>query len=458
MAPPHAVDPIPPTDPTPSNLTMQPHETREEIGTREPKEGAPAATTKPLPQDLTTSSNKITEFTTTITISLPPLQTTDVATSSSTSPRPSLARASTEPGSPTSPASAPSPTGSLSHLNSLPLRPRNRSPYARPHLRSRSTASPFSAPSMIRAHTSPSSESFPFPGGATSPLGRPASPLTTAARRASPLRRPIDETSFSGVDIDQTIAENSELNLTPRPPPPAVGTSAYATAGDLDSPGAPLTPSSPYAHSTFPRASARRRPSSPLHHLLPSPFTPSSAGSANPHYPAALPSVATLQHSTSTPALRSVSTPTGTTLSTNGVGGGGNGGSSSSRYNEAPPAAMAYALSISTSGGSSVPSTPTSFRSRSPSISSLETIPDSPDAEREAVVAAERDADASKKLRAEASESAGTGNRRGSFEGSRGRGLVREGGGTAAGRERKRWSVCGAERRGDLDLETIWED
>ena len=30
----------------------------------------------------------------------------------------------------------------------------------------------------------------------------------------------------------------------------------------------------------------------------------------------------------------------------------------------------------------------------------------------------------------------------------------------AAGRgdKRKRWSVCGAERRGDLDLETIWED
>ena len=24
--------------------------------------------------------------------------------------------------------------------------------------------------------------------------------------------------------------------------------------------------------------------------------------------------------------------------------------------------------------------------------------------------------------------------------------------------KRKRWSVCGAERRGDLDLETIWED
>ncbi|KAK4977422.1 hypothetical protein LTR28_006933 [Elasticomyces elasticus] len=24
--------------------------------------------------------------------------------------------------------------------------------------------------------------------------------------------------------------------------------------------------------------------------------------------------------------------------------------------------------------------------------------------------------------------------------------------------ERKRWSICGGERRGDLDLETIWED
>jgi len=24
--------------------------------------------------------------------------------------------------------------------------------------------------------------------------------------------------------------------------------------------------------------------------------------------------------------------------------------------------------------------------------------------------------------------------------------------------KRKRWSVCGAERRGDIDLETIWED
>ncbi len=26
------------------------------------------------------------------------------------------------------------------------------------------------------------------------------------------------------------------------------------------------------------------------------------------------------------------------------------------------------------------------------------------------------------------------------------------------GNKRKRWSVCGAERRGDFEMETIWED
>lgn len=99
---------------------------------------------------------------------------------------------------------------------------------------------------------------------------------------------------------------------------------------------------------------------------------------------------------------------------------------------------------------SSVPSTPTSARSRSPSISSLETIPDSPDAE-EAALEAERiaqlkaDADA-----ADGGESKGRG---GLDTPVRGRTL-----GFGSRDKRKRWSVCGAERRGDLDLETIWED
>lgn len=120
-----------------------------------------------------------------------------------------------------------------------------------------------------------------------------------------------------------------------------------------------------------------------------------------------------------------------------------------------------------------MPSTPTSLRSRSPSISSLETIPDSPDAE-EAALEAEHVA----RLKAAADRESDQG---GSDEGGCGEGrevggvrrrpnvgggLFGTGGfpagamGYVGGRadKRKRWSVCGAERRGDLDLETIWED
>ncbi|WYZ34395.1 hypothetical protein EsH8_I_000671 [Colletotrichum jinshuiense] len=102
---------------------------------------------------------------------------------------------------------------------------------------------------------------------------------------------------------------------------------------------------------------------------------------------------------------------------------------------------------------SSVPSTPTSTRSRSPSISSLETIPDSPDAE-EAAMEAERIAQL--KAAAEAAEGGDASESKGrsSLDApSRGRTL-----GFGSRDKRKRWSVCGAERRQDLDLETIWED
>ncbi len=110
-----------------------------------------------------------------------------------------------------------------------------------------------------------------------------------------------------------------------------------------------------------------------------------------------------------------------------------------------------------------MPSTPTSFRSRSPSISSLETIPDSPDAE-EAALEIEKLA----RLKAAADEEAdGTSSgdaqqRRSSVESPTPRSMVlgTNGFGVVFGArdKRKRWSVCGAERRGDLDLETIWED
>ena len=86
------------------------------------------------------------------------------------------------------------------------------------------------------------------------------------------------------------------------------------------------------------------------------------------------------------------------------------------------------------------------MRSRSPSISSLETIPDSPDAELEAENIAMLKAAADREDQSE--------------EGIRRRAGSDIGGVRGAGRgdKRKRWSVCGAERRGDLDLETIWED
>lgn len=108
-------------------------------------------------------------------------------------------------------------------------------------------------------------------------------------------------------------------------------------------------------------------------------------------------------------------------------------------------------------GGSlpSIPSTPSSTRSRSPSISSLETIPDTPDAE-EAALEAERKAQLLSAVNesAESSDSSTESKGRSSLDAPvRGRTLS-----FGSRDKRKRWSVCGAERRGDLDLETIWED
>ena len=91
------------------------------------------------------------------------------------------------------------------------------------------------------------------------------------------------------------------------------------------------------------------------------------------------------------------------------------------------------------------------MRSRSPSISSLETIPDTPDAE-QAALEAERIAQLKAAADAEEGNNSETEGRRkgGALDTPRGFGFGKD--------KRKRWSVCGAERRGDLDLETIWED
>ncbi|KAJ5338322.1 hypothetical protein N7452_005050 [Penicillium brevicompactum] len=123
------------------------------------------------------------------------------------------------------------------------------------------------------------------------------------------------------------------------------------------------------------------------------------------------------------------------------------------RYNEAYPVNSASSVS-----SMSIPSTPTSLRSRSPSISSLETIPDIPDAENEAM---EDDRIAELKAAADAADAASNANRRrGASDAPNSFSTTRGGTGSYGARsdKRKRWSVCGAERRQDLDLETIWED
>lgn len=271
--------------------------------------------------------------------------------------------------------------------STLPLRPRNRSPLAKAHLRSWSSAASVTAPQMTRAHSSPGLETtgrIPL-----SLSARPSSPLSLPGRRRSPLRRSSDEPylSFEGqVDIGETISENSELDLTPR----------AVVEGDA----APVSPASP-VHHTFPRV--RRRPSSPLHQF--------SQPIIRPHTP-----ISVLRTSTSSPSL------------------------SAAQFNEPYPSNYSF-------GSPSIPSTPSSFRSRSPSISSLETIPDSPDAELEAeniaklkaAVDSENDSEGEDVVR-----------KRGSFDTMGRGGVMRD--------KRKRWSVCGAERRSDLDLETIWED
>lgn len=287
-------------------------------------------------------------------------------------------RAAMTPDSPVVQSPSSTPSASI-----MQLRPRPRSPFTGGHTRSRSSGGSLSAPQMARAHSSP------VPNTTSRPvITRPSSPLALGppSRHRSPMRRPSDESFplFSGgLDIDQTISENSELDLTPR-----------ATT-DSDSISASSTP---YNYQTFPRS--RRRPVSPLHQALGTSFT-----TPVPKYP--------LRACISTPSL------------------------AASQYNET------YPTNSSFSSPGSIPSTPTSLRSRSPSISSLETIPDSPDAEADAEniamlkAAADREDQSEEGIRRRATVDAGV------------RGGSRD--------KRKRWSVCGAERRGDLSLETIWE-
>ncbi|KAF2140533.1 uncharacterized protein K452DRAFT_288612 [Aplosporella prunicola CBS 121167] len=271
--------------------------------------------------------------------------------------------------------------------------PRNRSPYTRNHLRSSS----LNVPVMTRAHSSPT---VIGPSGhlTFASVPRPSSPMRSPARVRGPPKLSGDEpyphpSNSSASDIG-SISEDRELNFVPR--------------STTDRVAENLSSFSHYAGNTFPRQ--RRRPTSPLYHPSNAPFGYSSAPSTPSHASPPLPSA---------------------------------------KFNESFPQNISYPSSFSSS---SVPSTPTSIRSRSPSISSLETIPDTPDAEEAAI---EADRIAKLEAAAKAAEGGNDGMRRSSLDVPR----VRNAGFGAGSRDkRKRWSVCGAEKRGDLDLETIWED
>lgn len=295
----------------------------------------------------------------------------------------------------------------INSLLSPPIQapPRERSPFSRTHVRSRSLAGPPGAP-MTRAHSTPGPDSRGRYIFISSPGRQPSS--LDFKRRNSPLQANFEEGGYpnmASLNISETISEHVELD-----------SNSGSGAGDLDTQATSPTLMTSMHH-TFPRA-ARRRPSSPL-------------------FPGALNTSSTY---TTTP-VPAQSSPV----------------SLGAKYNEAFPG-------YSTSSASSVPSTPTSLRSRSPSISSLETIPDIPDAEAAATEADRIESLKAANDRANASDTiADTTRRRGWLDtagSTNGVSNMRTGLGGYGVRadKRKRWSVCGAERRQDLDLETIWED
>ncbi|OQO09900.1 hypothetical protein B0A48_04254 [Cryoendolithus antarcticus] len=332
--------------------------------------------------------------------------------------RPSTARSSTDP----------SPSAILQdYFSSLPAgRPvsshRNRSPYSRSHLRSRSSGSTLQAPLMTRAHSLPSvhaasraCETSTSSSGSLSPAPRSPARVRSPFKEQQqdvylpPPRSPSwyeGTTPSSGGGIE-SIHEDMELDLTPRaqqplPSPSTIAGASFSRSGSLRRrPVSPLLNAANTSASSFPASVIDQNV--PIHHLTTS--------------------------SSSSPSL------------------------GATKFNESFPSGLSLHHYASNSSFSSLSSTPSSMRSRSPSISSLDTIEDAPDAESEAV-------EEERKRIAERDES---GEESGEEEGRRRKSLDSKGAGFGFGRgsvarEKKRWSICGGERRGDLDLETIWED
>ena len=280
------------------------------------------------------------------------------------------------------------------------IRPKNHSSsILRSHFRSRSLAE---LPSRIQSSPALDSQGrYVFVNAHASP--------SDATRSATTMDGNIMHGKMASLNVSQADDEDSTTTTAMR-----VRRSSPQAEFRSSSSSSPSPILAPHA-STFPRSSSsnhRRHSSSPLHfHVV----TGGGGGSAQSQFPSSPSSV----HS-SPPTLNV-------------------------KYNESYPGG-------SVSSASSLPSTPSSMRSRSPSISSLETIADVPDAE-DAATDADRAAAvkaASEKLDSVEEENSNRGR-----EGLQGSGASTP---PRLGLGRKRWSVCGAERRQDLDLETIWED
>ena len=163
---------------------------------------------------------------------------------------------------------------------------RNRSPYSRSHLRSRSSGSALlSAPPMARAHSLPNPQIFrshdqssttsQSPGSLSpntyqshSPI-RPRSPFRAHDEMSHPPRSPSwFESSAPSSTLIEAIQEDSELDFTPR--------------GQLSQ--TQISQPSPIPHSSSSRSlpSMRRRPASPLHGLANTP------AQAQPSFPASV--------------------------------------------------------------------------------------------------------------------------------------------------------------------------
>ncbi|CAK7265295.1 hypothetical protein SEPCBS57363_001509 [Sporothrix epigloea] len=371
--------------------------------------------------------------------------------------KPPNLRRCTEPSSPSSPSWAITPS-------ILPYRPRTASPLSGSHMRSRSTTSVNSlhAPSMGRTRSMPGVNGaghlqFIDPRSSSPNLtsgyggGRRSPALTARIPKKS-----LVEDVFPSSPTRVSVFHDSDRPLHERSSPPQLGIQSGSSINTSEPFARTYRPSSPYS-----------RPSSSGNGLSLSPCTASAPSLSTGTSSSSIASITSINSTTSSASSTSINVPLTTHFAACpstvcGVPPASvtitppTSAASSPLHRPTDTLLLLPAPSYSSLGGlsttsASVPSTPTSTRSRSPSISSLETIPDSPDAE-EAALEAERMAQLKADADAVDNNADGRSGRSSLDAPTRGRTL------TFGSREkRKRWSVCGAERRGDLDLETIWE-